>query len=226
MGLFSKTSGVKGFQRAKKSLTEGRDLAVGELRPVADLGLAGYQEIGSLLGLGTGADRQAAFDRFYTSPGIQFAQDEAQRATQRQFAASGMTASGNVLAALQERSQNLASQQFGGYLSQLGAFAAPGLQARQNIAQTQFQFGQQLGNLQIGESQAKAQASRSALGALTGGIAALGSGGLSTLFGGGGATQAATGAFSGSLSNQPLQFGIPGLGQGSVNPLEGRFFRS
>lgn len=229
MGLFSRTSGTKGFKRAKQSLREGRDLAVAELQPIADLGFSGYQELGALLGLGTGADRQAAFDRFYTSPGIQFAQDEAARATSRQFAASGMTGSGNVLAALQQRSQDLASQQFGGYLSQLGAFAAPGLQAKQNIAQTQFQYGQQYGQLQIGESQAKAQAARSTIGAITGALtaaatggASLGLGGLGGLGGGGGA---AAGGFTGSLSGQPLQFGIPGMGQGYRNPLEGSFFR-
>lgn len=230
MGIFSKTAGVKGFSRAKESLRRGKDESIAELRPLADLGFQGYQEIGSLLGLGTGADRQAAFDRFYTSPGIQFAQDEAARATSRQFAASGMTGSGNVLAALQERSQNLASQQFGGYLSQLGAFAAPGLQAKQNIAQTQYRFGQDYGQLQIGESQAKAQAARSTIGAVTGAItaaatggASLGMGGLGGMFGGGGG---GTGGFTGSLGNSPLQFGIPGMGQGYQNPLEGSFFRS
>lgn len=237
MGIFSKTAGTKGFKRAKKSLQAGKDASIAELRPLADLGFQGYQEIGSLLGLGGAAEREAAFDRFYTSPGIQFAQDEAARATSRQFAASGMTGSGNVLAALQERSQNLASQQFGGYLSQLGAFAAPGLQAKQNIASTEYQFGRDFGQLQIGESQAKAQAARSTIGAITGGItaaatggASLGMGGLGGLGGlggpgGGGGIVPGMGT-TGSLSNSPLQFGIPGLGQGYQNPLEGSFFRS
>lgn len=234
MGIFSKASGVKGYQRAKRSLTEGRDAFVSELRPLADLGFQGYKEIGSLLGLGTGADRSAAFDRFYSSPGIKFAQDEAARATSRQLGASGFGRSGNVLAALQERSQQLASQQFGGYISQLGAFAAPGLQAKQNIAQTQYRYGQDYGQLQIGESQAKAEAQRAKIGAITGAITAaatggmsLGAGGLGGLLGGSGGGSAA-GSFAGSLGDMgssPLQYGIPGLGQGYQNPLQGTFFR-
>lgn len=224
MGLFSGSKSTKGFQRAKRSLQEGKEASIAELRPLADLGFAGYQEIGALLGLGTGADRDAAFDRFYTSPGIQFAQDEATRATQRQFAASGMTASGNVLAALQERSQNLASQQFGGYLGQLGAFAAPGLQAKQNIATTEYQFGRDYGQLQIGEQQAKEQSRQFNLGALGGALGAIttgagGFGGLGSIFGMGGAGTAAAGF--GGASTGSLQYGIPGLGQGYQNPYEG-----
>lgn len=220
MGLFSGSKSTKGFQRAKESLRTGKEASVAELRPLADLGFAGYQEIGALLGLGTGADREAAFDRFYTSPGIQFAQDEATRATQRQFAASGMTASGNVLAALQERSQNLASQQFGTYLGQLGAFAQPGLQAKQNIATTEYQFGRDYGQLQIGEQQAKEQSRQFTLGALGGALGAVttgasGFGGLGSIFGGG-----AAGGFTGA-STGSLQYGIPGLNQGYQNPYEG-----
>ena len=230
MGLFGGSDkAAKGYQRAKESLQAGKEASVAELRPLADLGFAGYQEIGALLGLGTGADREAAFDRFYTSPGIQFAQDEATRATQRQFAASGMTASGNVLAALQERSQNLASQQFGTYLGQLGAFADPGLQAKQNIASTEYRFGQDYGQLQIGEAQAKASARFDPLGAIGGTLGSIVSGGsgsvlggLGSIFGIGGQGSGVPGVqgFGGAATGS-LQYGIPGLNQGYQNPYEG-----
>lgn len=54
-----------------------------------------------------------------TDPGYQFQQQEGQRGVERAAAARGMGNSGNVMAALQQRGQDIASQQYGSIIDRL-----------------------------------------------------------------------------------------------------------
>ncbi len=218
MGLFGGGGGDSGADEYIAEITKGKEAYEQEIRPIADQGFRGYQEIGTLLGLsGDSADREAAMGRFYDSPGIRYAQDQATQATQRQFAASGMTQSGNVLAALQERSMGLAGQQYNTYLGQLSSFAQPGLMAKQNLADMTYNYYGQLGQARMQEEQAKSGGGGGLGGMLGGALQGFGGGG-----GGGG-------GFGSMFSGITSMFGggslnsTAGLGEGAVE-MGGAFF--
>lgn len=65
---------------------------------------------------------------FRTDPGYQFRFEEGQRATERGAAARGYNQSGNVLAALQERGQSMASAEYGNIMTRLTDLAGAGAQ--------------------------------------------------------------------------------------------------
>ena len=62
-------------------------------------------------------------------PGYQFRQEEGQRAVERAASARGFNRSGNVLAALQQRSQDLAAQEYGNIINRLSGLAGATPQA-------------------------------------------------------------------------------------------------
>lgn len=190
MGLFGGNTDT-GAEELIKNLEMGKTAYQSYMNPISDFGTSGYRKLGNLLGVGSKTDIAASYDQFYNSPGIQFAQEEAARATQRQMGAMGMGNSGNILAALQERSMGLAGQQFSGYLSQLGSFAQPGLQAAQNLADMSYNFYQQKGQAEAAQAAADASGGfdlGSALGGAISGFATGGWGGAALGALGGGAT--------------------------------------
>lgn len=63
-----------------------------------------------------------------TDPGYQFAQSEGQQQVNRAAAAKGMGYSGNVMAALQQRGQDIASTQYGAIIDRLTNLAGAGSQ--------------------------------------------------------------------------------------------------
>jgi hypothetical protein len=69
-----------------------------------------------LYNLTLSGDTSAALEQ---DPGYQFRLQEGTRQTERAMASRGMNVSGNVLAALQERGQGLASQEYGAAVSRL-----------------------------------------------------------------------------------------------------------
>ena len=66
---------------------------------------------------------------FREDPGYQFRFSEGMRATERGMAAKGYNQSGNVQAALQERGQGLASQEYNNILTRLTDLGSAGTQA-------------------------------------------------------------------------------------------------
>jgi len=74
-----------------------------------------------------GADRAKA--AFTTGPGYQFAVDQATDAAARKAASLGIAGSGNTLDAIRDRAQGFANQEYGTYLSRLGGFVSPELEA-------------------------------------------------------------------------------------------------
>ena len=79
----------------------------------------------------------AARSAFNTSPGYDFARDEALKAIERSQAGRSMLLSGNTLEALQNRAVGLANQEYGSWLDRLGGFVAPEYNAALTSAQGQ-----------------------------------------------------------------------------------------
>lgn len=63
-----------------------------------------------------------------TDPGYQFAYQQGQQGVERAAAARGMGTSGNVMAALQQRGQDVANQQYGAIIDRLTNLAGAGSQ--------------------------------------------------------------------------------------------------
>jgi hypothetical protein len=74
------------------------------------------------LGLQGPQGQEAVNTMFRNQPGYQFQQDEAARAIAANAAKLGISASGNTLQTLGDRSQNIADTTYNDYLTRLGAF--------------------------------------------------------------------------------------------------------
>jgi len=120
-----------------------------------------------------------------TDPGYQFAYNEGQRGVERAAAARGMNNSGNVMAALQQRGQDVASQQYGAIIDRLtnlaGASSQNAIAAGQSYGNimTSALTGQADAEIGIGNAQGRGIGSLwtgaqntidSVLGAFTGGL--------------------------------------------------------
>lgn len=106
----------------------GEDVPLGQnWAEVGGEGKAGKQPFGNIPtdpSAGPPGDPNMGF--FEASPGYQFRQDEARKATERSAAARGRQLSGATLKSLTEYSQGIASQEFGNWWNQLGGLAGIG----------------------------------------------------------------------------------------------------
>ena len=128
-------------------------------------------------------------------PGYQFRFSEGMRATERGMAAKGYNQSGNVLAALQERGQGLASQEYGSIIDRLAKLGgAPSDASLQNAGQAYSGIRETAVTGVASSRVAEAAAKASGLGAL-GSLAGTVIGGI---YGGPGGA-AAGGAIGGSI---------------------------
>lgn len=146
-----------GYAQAGDVARAGMGEAIGRLDPYSQQGGQAFDLYNRALMGGEGA--ADAFSTFREGTGYNFLQDEMARATQRQFAGQGKAGSGNVLAALQERSAGLASQSFNDYMSQLMGSAQMGQQAATTQAGMQQGLTQYLAGLETagGENVANLQ---------------------------------------------------------------------
>lgn len=116
---------TRGIERFEAAGQRGEGL----YQPFVETGENTLQRLSDLL---LGGDMSG----FQASPGYQFRQDEAQKAVERSAAARGGLVSGRTLKELQERSQGLASQEYGNYMNRLsgllgqtsGQFLSPSVQ--------------------------------------------------------------------------------------------------
>lgn len=139
---------------------------------------------------------------FFTSPGYQFRRDEGQRGIEGSFAARGGGQSGNALRALAEFNSNLASNEFGNYVNQLGTIAGIGQSSTNQTAA----YGADAAN----------QAGRNAL--LAGDARASGIMNQANIIGQG-VNQLGTMAGYYSRNRQPISYG--GIGYGGTPPYAG-----
>lgn len=157
-----------------------------------------------------GAQEQAFAD-FETSPGFQFRLDEAQRAVESSAAARGGLLSGKGLRGETEVSQNIASQEFGNYVSALQSLAGlgPTAAAQQNQASSTFAANQSTSLANIGNARASGFINQA--NAFTGGLqgvanaASFGLGQLGQF--GGRVPSDPSGAAASALAGQNILFG-------------------
>lgn len=126
---------------------------------------------------------------FKTDPGYQFRLSEAMRETERAGAARGMNVSGSTYAALQQRSQNIASQEYGNIINRLSYLAGATPQAAVAGGQA---YGNIMSQMVTGQAEARmaqGQASAAQIGGMTqavvGGMGGMGGGGMMGGMGGG-----------------------------------------
>lgn len=158
---------ARGMDAATAEQQRQFDLAREDTAPWREVGHSALNQLAALYGLrqsgaidpATGTAEQVAapdYSAFYQSPDYQFARDEAMRGIERSAAARGGLASGNTLAALQERASGLASMQFGNYVNRLAGIAGTGQSSAENLAGMRMNLGQQVGQNMIGAANARA----------------------------------------------------------------------
>ena len=103
--------------------------AIAGYEPWVASGKAANSLYGDALGLNGAEGNARATGAFQAGPGYDFAVDESMRAAERAASAGGTLSSGNLLAALQDRGNNLANQEYGSWLDRLNGQSAQGLQA-------------------------------------------------------------------------------------------------
>jgi hypothetical protein len=108
--------------------------AIDQFSPYNQTGQAANTTLANALGLNGAAGNTAAQGAFQANPGYQFNLDQQLQATNRGAAAGGMLASGNLLTALQDRSSQVANQEYGGWLDRLAQQSGQGLQAASGAA--------------------------------------------------------------------------------------------
>lgn len=105
------------------------DSAIGAYQPWVTSGGAANNLYGDALGLNGSEGNVRATGAFQTGPGYEFARNEAEQAGLRAASAGGMLASGNTLAALSDRTQGIANQEYGSWLDRLSGMSTQGLSA-------------------------------------------------------------------------------------------------
>jgi hypothetical protein len=121
----------QGQQQSSGALNQ----AIDQFSPYQQTGGAANTTLANALGLNGTAGNTAAQGAFQAGPGYQFAVDQSLQAAQRGASAGGMLASGNLLTELQNRGNNLANQEYGGWLDRLAQQSGQGLNAASGAAQ-------------------------------------------------------------------------------------------
>ena len=194
MSLFNPSGNVKKYAMgAVQEWQRAGNENLSALSPYSTQGEAAFGRLSDLMGInGQGASNNA-MSMYQASPGFQYALDNANRSTENSAAARGSLMSGATLKALQNNGVQLANQDYGNYLSRLGAlgqmgYAATGAenQARNVVAQGVNQNYSAIGNAQASQNAGYLGAGMNLAGSLVGNLFAPGSSamtGLGKLFG-------------------------------------------
>jgi hypothetical protein len=134
------------YDQARTAAQSGIDA----FNPLSDLGKkygAGSTLYQDALGINGPEGITRAKAAFTTSPGYDFAVNEATDAAARNAAKLGLAGSGNALDAIRGRAQGIASGEYGSYLDRLGGFVNPELAATSGAASGQAQGYNTIANL-------------------------------------------------------------------------------
>lgn len=123
-------------------------------RQVGENALYRVQDLSGARGAGAMGE---AFQEYQTSPGYQYQVDQGVRAVEASAAARGLTGSGAMLKALQDRGQQIANQDFGTYYNRLLNLANMGQNSALNSAQQAAQVGQGISQTLASQGTAQAQ---------------------------------------------------------------------
>lgn len=159
--LFGASESKKAAKKADQRLQEGRDYAINKsgLSDFAKTGAAAGNQQAALLGVGGDpAAAEEGFQNYLNSTGYKFNLQQGQNAVATSAAAKGLLNSGATAKALTKFGQNIGSNYFNNYQSQLGGVAGRGLQASDSLARTvtgvggqQAQVAQQAGQDMSGQ---------------------------------------------------------------------------
>lgn len=207
--------------------------AIDRLNPWATAGAGALGTYQGSLGQGGQAERDAAVAQFQASPGYQYAVDQASDATARKASSLGALGSGNTMAAIADRAQNMQNQEYGSWQDRLLGLSDRGQQA----ATTQGGIQQGLGNLYAQQGRDTANIYTGAANAESGvhtGLAGLGVGNIWN------ATNSATGSLTNAAKmaqdnvNSGYSFGanlagaglgLLGMGMGGGQTFGGSMFK-
>lgn len=130
VGARGASKAAKSQERAARNQTQLQERIYGEqverFAPFYEGGLGANNALLSMFGL---ADAPEGFKGFQESPGYQYRKDEALGAVDAGMASSGLFDSGRRANALAETADNLASQEYSNWYSQLAGLAGGGLSA-------------------------------------------------------------------------------------------------
>lgn len=133
----NQTAGTAVLQGGQDKAIGALDAAKGAYSPLASKYGAGTNLYLDSLGVNGAAGNQRAVDAFRTGPGYDFEVSQALDGVNRGAAAAGGAPgglSGNTLAALSDRSRNLADLEFGKYQDRLAGLISPELSATAGVA--------------------------------------------------------------------------------------------
>lgn len=137
----------QGFDQARSDLGTQYTGAISRLDPWSTAGANALTTYQGSLGQGGQAARDAAVSQFQNSPGYQYAVDQASDATARKASALGALGSGNTMAAIADRAQNMQNQEYGAWQDRLAGLSDRGQQAATTQAGLQSQYGSTLAGL-------------------------------------------------------------------------------
>ena len=142
-------------------------------KPQANVGQAGgltSDGVPQGMSVGPGGAPQGApnYSNFFASPDYQFRLGEGLNAVQNSAAARGGLYSGNALRGITEYGQGLAAGEFGNWFNRNAALAGIGQAATQQAGQGAMATGANVGNLLIGQGDARASGIVGQTNALTG----------------------------------------------------------
>lgn len=129
-------AGFLGQQPAE--IQAAQQAAAGYIDPFYQAGTAGLGQL-QQLAMGQGVPQFLS-----SNPAYQFRQQEAQKALERSAAARGGLLSGQFAKALQERSQGLASEEFGNAFNRLSGVVGMGQQAGQQLSSLRERTGERM----------------------------------------------------------------------------------
>lgn len=138
------------YLTARDQLAGGYDTAISRLSPYSAAGVNALTTLQGSLGLGGEPARNLAVNAFQATPGYQYQVDQATDQTARSAAALGMAGSGNTMAAIADRTRQMANQEYGGWQDRLSGLATAGQSAANSQATLGAQRGQGLASLATG----------------------------------------------------------------------------
>jgi hypothetical protein len=105
---------------------EAQKKGLAALKPYAESGLAANEQLGNLLGIGSGADQASITEALRNTPGYQFNLEQGTQALDRSAAARGGLFSGAAAKQLQEYGQGLADNTYQSAIANLRPSVATG----------------------------------------------------------------------------------------------------
>lgn len=142
-----------GYNGAMNSLQGAYGQAQGYYAPLASTANRGYDLYADATGVNGADGNSRAQQAFQAGPGYQWQQSQAADQAARSAAGAGITASGNTLAAINDRASQLANQEYGNWTNRLQGWQSLAPQLAQQQAGLATNYGNQSAAMQYGYGQ-------------------------------------------------------------------------